>query len=300
MILSHGTESIINWGMGQWGDKMSYEIVNGGEPLTWEEFEDIIKYDINQQKNDRRGAEIKAMHSPWIYRGQENQKFNLSTTYERFLSDELGIQENETLVSKFYNYMDSIIPALNSLAGTNFNGIDSNDINTIRRFKILPCYELLCYARHYGFPSPLLDWTNSYYIAAYFAFYKCRKSEDVAIYAYKEWSGDARGGSVGNPIMNEHGHYVKAPIRHHRQQSVYTSCSFEKQDGQLYFQNHQYSAGLSANQDNHKIKKFILKNSEREKVLEMLFSMNINKYTLFDDIDSLMHMLAYREIVLNR
>jgi hypothetical protein len=33
-----------------------------------------------------------------------------------------------------------------------------------------PGYEYMAYLRHHGFPSPLLDWTRSPYIAAYFAF----------------------------------------------------------------------------------------------------------------------------------
>jgi len=34
----------------------------------------------------------------------------------------------------------------------------------------LPAYEFMAYLRHNGFPSPLLDWTRSPYVAAYFAF----------------------------------------------------------------------------------------------------------------------------------
>jgi FRG domain len=37
-------------------------------------------------------------------------------------------------------------------------------------FKGLPAYDLLIYTRHHGFPSPLLDWTRSAYIAAFFTF----------------------------------------------------------------------------------------------------------------------------------
>jgi hypothetical protein len=34
----------------------------------------------------------------------------------------------------------------------------------------LPCYPYLAYLRHHGFPSPLLDWTESASVAAYFAY----------------------------------------------------------------------------------------------------------------------------------
>ena len=278
---------------------MSYEVVNNGNALTWEEFEDLVKIDSQDYRRCKEQSKGTIQyHTPWIYRGQEDEKYDLLTTYERFLEEELGQSNIKICPYKFYVYMDSIIPALNSLAGTNFSRVNKNELNTMRRGDVLPNYKLLCYARHYGFPSLLLDWTYSYYIAAFFAFYKNTKSKNVSVFAYKEWSGDVRGGWVGSPLLNQMGPYVEAPIRHYRQQATYTSCFAEDGD-KILFMNHQDAAESTENFENHKIKKFILKGSERKKVLEMLFSMNINKYTLFDDIDSLMHMLAYKEIVLD-
>jgi hypothetical protein len=44
----------------------------------------------------------------------------------------------------------------------------------------LKCYEYLAHLRHRGFPSPLLDWTRSLYVAAYFAFARARSESGAS------------------------------------------------------------------------------------------------------------------------
>ena len=49
----------------------------------------------------------------------------------------------------------------------------------------LPGYSYMMYLRHHGFPSPLLDWTYSLYVAAYFAFRTSSAADRVAIYVFR-------------------------------------------------------------------------------------------------------------------
>lgn len=270
---------------------MGYEIVSGDNALTWEAFEKIALEDIEKVRRQRQATNNPAEYSDWIYRGHASKDWTLETTLERFLRDDLETPREKYPIIEYYRYLAAIVPAVNSLTLQKFPQFAAHELD-LDRARPLPQYELLCFARHHGFPTPLLDWTVSYYVAAFFAFRSARADEDAAIFAYKEWNGDARGGWVGQPIIDEHGPYVETHVRHYKQQSRYTVCR-AKIDEKIFLMNHQKA--VEEDPENHTIKKFVLRSDEKAKVLERLFRMNINDYTLFGDEESLMRMLAYKE-----
>lgn len=238
------------------------------------------------------------MHSPWIFRGQSYFEWDLKTSLERFLQDEKGENVDRYNMRRYYYDLSSVIPAINSLTDKKFERFEPSDLNC-RKNGTLPQYELLCFARHHGFPTPILDWTYSYYVAAFFAFVSAKKDQDVAIFSYKEWSGETRGGWVADPIWDTQGPYVETHPRHYKQQSAYTVCRAEIEERgktEIFFMNHETAARNDP--ANHSVKKFVLKADEKQKVLEMLYSMNINAYTLFGNDESLMQMLAFKELIL--
>lgn len=271
-----------------------YELVKEGQPLSWDEFEKIIKADIAQHKEAEAKSKLAEYHSSWIYRGQSNAEWELVTTYERYLKNELGIEKEQYKPDPFYRQLAGIIPAINSLAYQKFERIKLPV--DIERHGTIPEYKLICFARHHGFPTPILDWSYSYYVAAFFAFESAKLDQDVTIFAYKEWTGDGRGGWVGAPMLDTQGPYVETHPRHFRQQSTYTVCRAEDNDGNTFFMKHEDA--VKGNAENHWIKKFVLKADQKKDILEKLYSMNINHYTLFGSDESLMQSLAYREIVL--
>lgn len=106
------------------------------------------------------------------YRGQRQDSWILETTFHR-KAEALGITIND--------YLTIIVPEVRRhvCAWTN-ERINTSDPEENGAF-----FALL---QHHGFPTPLLDWTLSPYIAAYFAFRevddKNPQTDNVKIYAF--------------------------------------------------------------------------------------------------------------------
>ncbi len=157
----------------------------------------------------------------------------------------------------------------------------------------------MAYLRHHGFPSPLLDWSRSPYVAAYFAFAKREAADNVAIYAFLERPPTIEFLPIGGPKICTRGSCsLKTHERHRRQQSSYTVCV--EQDNvtkQWKFVSHQKVFelhGIGRDQ----IYKTTVPSSERIKILRYLDSDNLNRFSLFGSEDALMDTLAFREIEL--
>ena len=126
---------------------------------TWEGF-------LRQLKTIRNG---RSLH----FRGHSDSRWQLRTTLDRRGGE-------GTIVLDYYHIVSRIRPQVESFTGRTFELPPYGELMKLLKeyesFSLgltggrFPGYSFLIYLRHHGFPSPLLDWTRSPYIAAYFAF----------------------------------------------------------------------------------------------------------------------------------
>ena len=256
------------------------------EPIhmeTWEEFEERANRIVSDTRRRRN-----KIHTP-LFRGHSNEEWKLETTLERY-------SKNAYTLIDYHRIIKIIKPTVESLTSHCWSipEFDEND-KELREDYVgpPPGYEFMIYLRHHGFPSPLLDWTQSPYIAAFFAFEEAREKKNadlnVAIYCYQE-------GEIPGKKIIRLGPTVRTHERHFLQQSEYTICKTEI-DSHYRYSNHEEILSGKNVEDEGSFTKFTIPFSEREKVLKKLDLMNINAHSLFGNQEGLMKTLAFREIV---
>jgi hypothetical protein len=150
---------------------------------SWKEFPSTVESIL--EENDELGPEL-------LFRGLGNAHWQLQTTLER----SPDADASETLLS-YYRRISRTQPIIESLTNRRWDALPS--WLEFEKFVQSPTlrwidsalannpaiYEYLIYLRHHGFPSPILDWTVSPYVAAAFAFDVMENgASEVAIWVY--------------------------------------------------------------------------------------------------------------------
>jgi hypothetical protein len=250
---------------------------------SWKEFEgELVR--INKEIKSLRKETQRHVDYP-IFRGHSSSKWHLESTLDRI--------QKEMSVSDYYRIIESVHKNIETCKGKRWDiGTETITIG----FK-LRAYEFLAYLRHNGFPSPLLDWTRSPYIAAYFAFrdiFSLRQpQEHVSIFVYRESAGAGKFGQGDEPRICFPGPTISTDYKHYLQQSEYLFCIKDRSLKEQVFANFE-DVPPCKNQD--VLVKYNIPISEQQKVLKKLDSMNITAYSLFNSESSLMETLALREL----
>jgi len=296
---------------------------------TWEEFEKELVTIFNYHQDLKRKGKPFYI-SNLLFRGQQNAKWELKTTLER-------ISDSPMKILNYYEMIYKTKPEIEAFTGrswnipslTAFSGWLAKYFGLGGLFLKPNVREYMAYLRHHGFPSPLLDWTTSSYLAAFFAFrepkiakgtkkVKCPKCGEVfqsvescdadketkenvdpavAIYAFLELPMGKKRGDISQPFIIPLGAGIRAHPRHFLQKSQYTICCQQKKDGNIYAFHERL---FSKNQEGQDLLwKFTIPATERKKVLKILERSNINPYSLFGSEESLMETMAIRKFVIN-
>jgi hypothetical protein len=259
---------------------------------SWSDFESWLS-DLKAQRQALQSRSSFYV-SKFLFRGQSDHTWKLATTLERQYP-------TESSVRKYYDAAHGAKHQIEAHTGRSWTIPSPPDFDAWLaenrlHFGMSPlALEYLLHLRHHGFPSPYLDWTKSPYIAAYFAFATTTSaSERVAIYAYLEFAGGAKGMSSSRPTLSTIGSYLTTHRRHVLQQAQYTVCTI-RPEGEWLYTSHQSAFDTSMEQNQDKLWRITIPAVERTETLRYLDQFNLNAFSLFGSEESLMETVAFRE-----
>ncbi len=269
---------------------------------SWEAFEEVVGQIKNETEELKKSTG--AYTTPVLFRGQKNAspKWKLESTLERKAKKEITVDTYFNLMLEVWDN-----PAIkNKQKWPDLERqIKNLDVNNIYSFETAKdsdqIISFMAHLRHHGFPSPLLDWTECSLIAAFFAFGDIDNAERVAIYTFREHTGNVKSEDLhceSSPTAIEVGGNILGIEKHQKQKSHYTLCV--QQDNSNDFKNATFvnmekdinrpcvctdSNGNDVELDpvENVTNKYTIPVSERNKVLKKLQTKGINRCFLFQD-----------------
>lgn len=229
---------------------------------------------------------------PVRFRGQASADWKLETTLERRSQRRWSVSEYLKLILDARPFIETQIdrrweiPSWEKCMEAMHREYDG-------RIKI-PYYDYWVYLRHYSFPSPLLDWSSSPFIAAYFAFSELPATQcnKVAVFMYVEMPNGHKGWDPNKPHLTAHGTEACLDRRHFNQKCWYTTATV-RYNTDFHFASHE-SVPRPKDGSYDLILKITLPTAERNKALSQLLLQGISAFTLFGTEDALAKDLSFR------
>ncbi|MGD9878573.1 MAG: FRG domain-containing protein [Reyranella sp.] len=259
---------------------------------SWESFEsaiDEVRQEYGEFRAEAPDGRSLERRNRVLFRGQSDETWPLRTTLERKLNRQID-------VTTYAGHAAQTVFEIETYTGARWNvpprpELEQEIQDRSNTFDVhLPNYDFLVYLRHHGFASPLLDWTESPYIAAYFAYAEAG-SADRAVYCYIERPRFIKGGLGGAPTITVRGPFVRTDKRHFAQKAWYTTATrWDYSVSRHVFCSHE----AVFDRDDPKqdvLVKLILPAGDRVKALRRLDEFNINHFTLFQSEDALIRAL---------
>lgn len=257
----------------------------------WSEFHERLAL-LDEERNKRQNASD--LHvSQLLFRGQADARWALSSTLEREVAGEFRAEE-------YYRRALVVSREIEAFTGKSWDLPNPSQFAQILNSgppspEPLSVYEYFVHLRHHGFPSPLLDWSSSPYIAAFFAFRDPPADADrSAIFCYLGYAGDGRSSSPALPSVYDLGPTLRTHARHFVQRCEYTYCMV-KRDPDVFYASHEAAFSCFADHEQDLLWKITLPRSQRVDALRWLDRVNISAYSLFRSEDALAESLALRE-----
>ncbi len=271
----------------------------GDEDLLFEEINSILDTHLDIFRMNCRGQsstlEISRNNNS-IYLGLENKLKFYDNKFKTLEKNIEKIKENTQLFSQDLDFdIDQPLKSFDNLKEkfTNelvFNNSNTNVYDEIQKIKIQYDNEWWAIGQHFGLNTPLLDWTYSMYIAAYFAFIDFDNSDisngnRVLIAMDKSKVTDLNmddkitiidSYSYNNSrLLNQRGIFTKGPLM----------SSMEK--------------WAENNDIKSLIYKFYIPENQRERILKHLERMNIHPGTIFPDLSGVAKYINLKSTIEN-